>query len=113
MNNDKLEYNDELIDYISLDKYLKDDTDRKKKQILFEFENMGEQYLKEIERKNNNKKIKQVKLISYILKYRRDIYDKDELMSYCFEDVQNIYNQIKAEKKSLIIKLFHFLFNIE
>lgn len=115
MDNDKkiLPLDDELIDYLSLSKYLKEDTDRKKKQTSLEFEEMGNKYLQEIERKNKNKELKQLKLIPYILKHCGDTYDKDELMSYSFEDVQNIYNEIKAEKKPTIIKFFHFLFNIE
>ena len=74
---------------------------------------MGDRYLQEIERKNKNKELKQLKLIPYILKHRGDIHDNDELMSYSFEDVQDIYNEIKANKKPVIVKIFHFLFNIE
>lgn len=112
-DNDILQLDDELIEYVSLSKHLKEDTNRKKKQISEEFEEMGDRYLQEIERKNKNKELKQVKLIPYILKHRGDIHDRDELMSYSFEDVQNIYNELKAEKKPAIIKFFHFLFNIE
>lgn len=104
---------DELIDYVSLSKHLKEDTDRKKKQISEEFEEMGTRYLQEIERKNKNKELKQIKLIPYILKHRGEIYDNDELMSYSFEDVQDIYDEIKIEKKPAIIKFLHFVFNIE
>lgn len=104
---------DELIDYVSLNKHLKEDTERKKKLISNEFEELGNRYLREIELKNEKKKLKIVKLIPYILKHRGDIYDKDELMSYSFEDVQDIYNEIKIEKKPAIIKFLHFIFNIE
>jgi len=115
MDNEKniLPLDDELIDYISLNKYLTEDTERKKKQTFLEFEEMGGQYLKEIERKKKNKELKQVKLIPYILKHRNDIYDEEELMSYSFEDVQNIYDEIKKEKKPAIIKFLYFVFNIE
>ena len=108
-----VEGNDDLIEYVSLSKHLKEDTDRKKKQTQLEFEEMGDRYLKEIERKSKNKGLKQVELIPYILKHRGDIYGKDELMSYSFEDVQDIYDEIKKEKKPAILKFFHFVFNIE
>lgn len=108
-----VEDNDDLIEYVSLSKHLKEDTDRKKKLTQQEFEEMGDRYLQEIERKNKNKELKQVKLIPYILKHRSDIYEKNELMSYSFEDVQDIYDEIKKEKKPAIIKFFHFIFNIE
>lgn len=110
---DKLPLDDELVDYVSLSKHLKEDTDRKKKQLSAEFEEMGGRYLKEIERKNKDKELKQIKLIPYILKHRGDIHDQDELMSYSFEDVQDIYNEVKKEKKSVIVKFFHFMFNVE
>jgi hypothetical protein len=110
---DKLPLDDDLIDYVSLKKHLKEETNRKKQQLSSEFEEMGGRYLQEIERKNKNRELKQVKLIPYILKHRGDIHDRNELMSYSFEDVQNIYNEIKTEKKPAIIKFFHFIFNIE
>lgn len=109
----KLPLDDELIDYVSLSKHLKEDTDRKKKQVSEEFEEMGNRYLEEIERKKKNKELKQMKLIPYILKHRGEIYDEQELISYSFEDVQEIYDEIKKEKKSIIAKFFHFIFNIE
>lgn len=108
-----LPFDDELIDYVSLSKHLKEDTDRKKKQVSEEFEKMGARYLQEIERKNKNKELKQIKLIPYILKHRGEIYDNDELISYSFENVQDIYDEIKIEKKPAIIKFLHFVFNIE
>jgi len=110
---DKLPLDDELVDYVSLTKHLKEDTDRKKKQLSQEFEQMGGRYLQEIERKHSDKELKQAKLIPYILKHRSNIYDEDELMSYSFEDVQDIYDELKKEKKPAILKFFHFIFNIE
>lgn len=104
---------DELIDYVSLSKHLREDTNRKKKLTSNEFEELGGRYLQEIERKNKNKELKLVKLIPYILKYRGDIHDKDELMSYSFKDVQDIYNELKIEKKPFFVKFLHFIFNIE
>jgi len=110
---DKLPLDDDLVDYVSLTKHLKEDTDRKKQLLSSEFEEMGDKYLQEIERKKRDKELKQVKLIPYILKHRGGIHDKEELLSYSFEDVMDIYNEVKAEKKPAILKFFHFVFNIE
>jgi len=110
---DILPLDDELMDYLSLSKHLKDDTERKKKQTFLEFEENGDKYLNEIEKKKKTKELKQIKLIPYILKHNSDKYTYDELMSYSFEDIQDIYNGIKKERRSVIIKIFHFLFNIE
>jgi len=110
---DILPLDDELVDYVSSSKHFKEDTERKMKQTSEEFEEMGEVYLQEIEQKNKIKKLKQLKLISYILKHRGDIHNRNELISYSFKDVQDIYDDIKKEKKPAIIKIFHFIFNIE
>lgn len=108
-----LSLDDDLASYVSLNKHLKEDTDRKKKLISNEFEEMGGRYLQEIERKTKHRKLKTVKLIPYILKHRGNIHNEKELMSYSFEDVQDIYNEIKIEKRPAIIKFLHFVFNIE
>lgn len=108
-----IDADDEDISYLSLAKHLEDDSERKKNQIFHEFEIMGDKYLKEIERKKKTQQSRIKKLIPYILKYRGDIHDNEELLSYSFEDVQDIYNEIRIEKKPAIIKFFHFIFNIE
>jgi hypothetical protein len=104
---------DDGMTVMSLAKHLDEDSKRKKLSTANEFEEMGNQYLKEIDKKQRRKGSKKSELIPYILKYRSEDYDKEELLSYSFEDVQDIYDQTKKEKKPLIIKFFHFLFNIE
>ena len=104
---------DDGMSLLSLHQYLIEDTERKKNKTISEFEEMGDKYLKEIERKKKHKELMQQKLIPYILKHRGNIHDKEELMSYSYEDVEVIYNEVKAEKKSFFINLFNFLFNIE
>jgi hypothetical protein len=108
-----LPLDNDLSDYISLSNHLKDDTERKKKLISNEIEELGETYIFEIERKRKNKELKQKKLIPYILKYCNEKYSKKELTSYSLEDIQEIYNQIKTERKSPIIKFIEFIFNLE
>jgi len=104
---------DDDVSYLSLSKHLEEDTERKKKKIASEFEDMGDRYLFEIERKKKSEHFKIKKLIPYIIKHRGDIYNNIELLSYSFKDVEDIYNEIKIEKKPIIIKFFHFIFNIE
>lgn len=107
---------DDGMSVLSLAKHLEEDSERKKNKTVSEFEEMGSRYLKEIDRKKKTKGSKKAKLIPYILKHRGDSYDKEELMSYSFDDVQDIYDEIKAykkENKPFIIKFFHFLFNLE
>ena len=108
-----IDFDDDNENYVAFSEYLEDDTKRKKKKTAHEIEEMGNQFLKEIDKKNKNKSLKSNKLIPYILKHCDEKYSKDELKSYSFEDVQNIYKEIKIEKRPVIIKIFHFLFNIE
>jgi len=107
-----IDADDDLIDYVSTNKFLKEDTERKKNQVVFEIEEFGDKLLQEIERKRKNKEKKKNKLIPYIVKNSKEFYEIDELRSYSFEDVLKIYNDVKAEN-SIIKKIFHFIFNIE
>jgi len=111
--NMKIIDSDDDIDLESLSKHLEEDTKRKKNLTLFEIEESGKSLLMEIERKKKNKELQKNKLIPYIIRYGNEIYNADELKSYVFEDVQDIYNQLKKENRSSFMKFFHFLFNIE
>lgn len=111
-DSDKLSIEDKMISYISLSKNLHDDNERKKKQLSDEFNQIGEKYLNEIERKQKNKEQKKSKLISYIIKRNQNKYTIDELTSYSFEDIENIYNEIKKEKNKFM-KFIQFILNIE
>lgn len=108
-----IDFDDDDKDYIGFNKYLEEDTNRKKNKALFEIEEMGDLYLKEIDRKKKEKQQKQIKLISYIIKHDKKNYCEEELLSYDFEDVMQIYKEIKEKKKPVIVKFLHFLLNIE
>ena len=104
---------DDGISVMSLAKHLDNDAERKKLITANEFEEMGGQFLNEIDKKKKRKSLKKSELIPYILKYRSNDYDKEELFSYSYEDVQEIYDQTKKEKKLAIVKFFNFIFNFE
>jgi hypothetical protein len=110
-----IDYNDDDKDITAFNEYLETDTVRKKNQTISEIEKMGNFYLKEINKKKKQTELKKTKLIPYIIKHSKGKYDVDdieELNSYSFEDIQDIYNQIKKENRSTISKYLHFLFNI-
>ena len=104
---------DDGLSVMSFARHLEEDSERKKNKAALEFEEMGGKYLKEINIKKSKKGLKQRKLIPYIIKHRGDIYDEEDLMSYSFKDVQDIYDELKIEKKPFVTKFFHFLFNID
>jgi hypothetical protein len=103
---------DDNKDYEAFSEYLKEDTKRKKKLTFKEINNIAENLLQEIERKKRNQALKSQKLISYILRHCDEKYNKEELMGYSYNDVQDIYNELKIEKQSFISKFFHFIFNL-
>jgi len=98
---------------LTYSKYLENDAERSKKKIASEFEELGGQFLKEIEKKKKKKKLTQVKLIPYILKHAGDVYEEDELQSYTLEDVQDIYNEVRKQRRPVIVKFIYFLFGFE
>jgi hypothetical protein len=72
----------------------------------------GDNYLAEIDKKQKRQEKLKAKLIEYIIKSFPDNYDKDELNSYSYDDVQKTYSEVKELKQPLIKKFFKFLFNI-
>ncbi len=107
-----IDSDDDNDNYEAFSEYLNEDTNRKKNHTALEIEQSGDLLLKEVERKNKNKKLKASKLIPYILKNCDGKYDEDELNSYSFEDIQDIYNETKIRKRPAIVKFFHFIFNL-
>ena len=103
---------DDNKDYEAFSEYLKEDTNRKKNLTSKEINDIAENLLQEIERKKRNQTLKSQKLIPYILRHCDEKYTKEELLSYTYNDVQDIYNELKIEKQSFISKIFHFIFNL-
>jgi len=63
-----IDSDDDNDNYEAFSEYLNEDTNRKKNHTALEIEQSGDLLLKEVERKNKNKKLKASKLIPYILK---------------------------------------------
>lgn len=108
-----IDSDDDNQNYNAFNEYLTQDTERKKNSIALNFEEMGGIYLNEIDKKRKNNEIKKKKLIPYIIKNSYNQYDIDELNSYSFDDVKKIYDELKKENRSFIIKFFQFIFNLE
>lgn len=105
-----IEYDDDNKDYFALNQFLEEDTNRRKNKLVFDIEENGERYLKEIDRKKKVKHQAKTKYIPYILKH--SLYDEEELLSYSFEDVMDIYKEIKYKNRPWIIKFFDSLFGV-
>ena len=106
-----VDYDDDNNDYQSFSTHLEEHTVRTKNRIADDFINMGEDLLGEIEEKNARKNILKQKQITYILKHDKGVYSKRTLEAYSFDDVKDIYNEIK-EKRGVFRKIFNFVFNL-
>jgi len=109
-----IDSDDNDMSIVAFNEYLEADTIRKKNQNAIEIERMGDFYLKEIDRKKLKKEKIKTELITYIIKHSNNRYtinDTWDLNTYSFEDVRDIYNQLKIENRSIFSKIFHFIFN--
>lgn len=107
-----IDSDDDNKDYMAFSEHLENHTKRRKNHILHDIEENGERYLNEIERKKSRKDLKKTKYISYILNHCDGRHDEDELLSYSFEDVFEIYEEIREDRKPFIVKFFRFVFNL-
>jgi len=108
-----IDADDDNKDYQAFEEYIQDDTERKKNRTAAVIDEWGEQLLKEIDRKKKLEKLRIEKLIPYIIRHSDGKYDADELITYTFKDVQDIYDELKKENQPFFSKFFHFLFNID
>ena len=93
-------------------KFTEEHSERSKNKIVNEFLEMGDRLLAEIEEKNKRKEKQKIVFINYILRHSDTYsYPFNELLSYSYEDVRDIYNQIKDER-NVFKKLFRFIFNL-
>jgi predicted transcriptional regulator len=107
-----IDSDDDNENYEAFTQYLDEDTKRKKHHVAVDFNKTGEQYLKEIDRKKKVQKIDSQKLIVYILKHCNGKHGYEELNSYSYQDIKDIYNEIKQQRRPVIAKIFRFLFNL-
>lgn len=103
---------DDGNNYEAFSEYLDHNTQRKKSKTAKEIQELGDELIDEIERKKRNKEQKSRNLIPYILKKCDGKYSEKELISYSYNDVKDIYDEIKFENRPIIVKFFHFIFNL-
>ena len=102
---------DDGVDIRSFTKFVLENTDRTKNSIAKQFDEIGQDLLDEIEVKKTKKEAKKQKLIKYILKHDKDIVYNDRILkSYSYEDIKDIYDELK--NKNVFRRIFHFVFNL-
>lgn len=108
----KLESLDTTFDlYRSLDEYIRDSRKNisyAKERMAQEFNQMGEKYVEEIDKKEQQK----VETIREIFRTVGDRYgSKEELSQLTYGEVQNIQIKIKESKKNFFTRIVDFLMN--
>lgn len=103
---------DDGVDIKTFTKFVEEDTRRKKEKFAKDFTEVGEDLLAEIEIKKAKKEILKDKYISYIMKHHDgSVHSEKQLKSYSFEDVLNIYNELKTTG-TFLQRVFRFIFNL-
>jgi hypothetical protein len=107
-----IDSDDEGVDIKSFTIFMEDDTKRNKNKAAKDFMEIGEDLLAEVEEKKNRKEVSKTKYIRYILKHNENkTYSEKTLKSYSFEDVLNIYNELKT-RGTFLQRVFRFIFNL-
>jgi len=101
---------DDGVDIRSFTKFVLENTDRTKNSVAKQFDEIGQDLLDEIEEKKLRKEIEKQKLIPYILKHDKTVYSERLLRTYSYEDIKEIYDQLK--NKNVFRRMFHFIFNL-
>lgn len=103
---------EEEVDIKSFTIFVEENTKRNKNVIANQFIEIGEDLLIEVEEKKARKEILKDKHIKYIMKHHDgSVYSEKQLKSYSYEDVLNIYNELKT-RGTFLQRLFRFIFNL-
>lgn len=101
-----IDYDDDQKNYDEFSKFLENHTNRQKVNFASEIFNMGETYLNEIEHKDKINKKKKKNLIKYIMRKSSDKYREQYLLELSYQDILDIYNDIK--ERSFFRKIINF-----
>lgn len=102
-------YDDDQESYDEFDKFLIEHTERQKNKAASEIFEMGEQFLSEIDHKKKIKEEEKRPLVKYIIK-KSNKYSERYLLDLDFNDVKDIYDELKYENRSLLKRVMEFLF---
>ena len=95
-------------DFSEFTQFLEEHTERQKRKTASDIIEMGEDYLAEIDHKNEVKQEEKKPLIKYIRK-KSNKYSEKYLLDLDYKDVVDIHQEVKYENRSIIKKFFEFL----
>jgi hypothetical protein len=113
-NSEKLKYEELSIDhdddeynYNEFSQFLEEHTKRQKNKTASEIINMGEDFLSEIDHKKQIKQQEKKPYINYIIK-KTNKYSEKYLLELDYNDVLDIYEEIKYQNRSIFRKFIEF-----
>lgn len=111
-NNNKIsiDYDDNDDDFIGFIQLIETHTERQKNSFLSEIDRFGDVFIDELERKKKRELELKKEIIPIILKKEPNKYDYNVLLSYSYNDVRDIYNDVKAKRGNIFVRLFKFIF---
>jgi hypothetical protein len=95
-------------DYDEFSNFLENHTERIKKNTASKILEMGEDFLNEIDHKKERKQKEKQPYIKYIIK-KSNKYSQKYLLDLDFNDVVDIFYEIKNENKPFLKKFIEFL----
>ena len=104
-----IDYDDDQKGYDDFNQFLNKHTERQKRKTASEIIEMGEQFLSEIDHKKKIKEEEKRPLVKYIIK-KSNKYSERYLLDLDFNDVKDIYDELKYENRSLLKRVMEFLF---
>jgi hypothetical protein len=106
-----IDTDDDDNNYQEFSEFIEENIISNKNKIADRLNEIGEDLLAEIEEKQRQKNLQKEILIKFIVKQKKNKYSSQLLMTYSFEDVKNIYDEIK-NKPNRLIEIFKFIFNL-
>ena len=101
---------DDKVGYAPFNQFLENHTNRIRNTEADAITAMGESLLMEIDHKNSVKDVTKNEQIDYIVN-KTSKYSREYLLELDYNDVIDIFNEVKAENKSFFTKLLEF-FNL-
>ena len=105
-----IDHDDDEEGYVPFSKYLENHTERIRKREADAIDAIGEALLMEIDHKNSIKDITKNKQIDYVIS-KTSKYSREYLLELDYNDVLDIFNEVKYENRSFWTKLGEF-FNL-
>lgn len=103
-----IDYDDDNKNLNEFNQFLDDNTQRKKDRDAEQITELGDLLLSEIDHKKSVKEKKKPKLVKYIMS-KSDNHSEVFLYDLDYNDLLDIYNEIKFQNKSFFSRLFDFL----